>query len=133
MQKQDKNLKAKIEELLEQGVGPSEIAKTLGIESYKVHNAKYAWKKAKNVAAYAKLKTTAAPTGEITPNACIAITVDPEHVVALKLRNPDLQGTLYVSKNGVAYSKPNAKLKPTEFMSFELLAKLVESGVFNTR
>lgn len=118
--------------MLEKGVAPIEISRAMGIPAHTVHNVKYAWVKRKNQVAFAQAKAKAVPEA-VTADACLAITVDPEHVVSLKLRNPDYQGTLYVSKHGVAYSKPNAKLKPTEFLSFDMLAKLVESGVFTTR
>ncbi len=120
----------KILELSKSGVSAPQIAKTLGVEAKKVYATIHYWRRKNAAIRQAKLTTRPVTAGEITPHACIAITVDPEHIVALKLRNPDLQGTLYVSKNGVAYSKPNAKLKPTEFLSFEQLSKLVDSGLF---
>lgn len=120
--------------MLEENISPVEISKSLGCQNYHVHNVKYHWNKTRNRVEFAKAKAKPVAGGDaVTPDACLAITVDPEHVVSLKLRNPDLQGTLYVSKHGVAYSKPNAKLKPTEFLSFDMLAKLVESGVFTAR
>lgn len=121
-------VKPRVIEMIRQGKKAVEIAKECGTSTSYVYQVSHGLRTAAK--ATIAPKTRPVPTGEITPNACIALTIDADHVVSLKVRNPTFQGTLYVSQHGVAYSRPNAKLKPTDYLGFDQLARLVDSGLF---
>lgn len=119
--------------LIKEGLKPSEIAKILNIKSHTVHNRIHYLRtkgQLKQVPAVRKAATeTVAANG--VPDATITLAVKADDVIEIKLRNPDLQGTLLVSKYGVAYKRPNQKLKPETALPFETLAKILETELFS--